>query len=150
MKNNIIIRIENTLFNTKRFESLLAKTKDKDNFFRNGLAKCKLNEQFVEVVELLNVVHAMKNVNVNVVTDFKFEYMYKLLSINKLQYANLFSAMERAIVCDNSAIVISANDDDLQCARQKGVDCIKFPIDKDAIFNAIGVRKHVKKARKAA
>ena len=54
MKNNIIIRIENTMFNTKNIENHLPKAKDKNDYVNTSLPKCKVNNNLLEINELLS------------------------------------------------------------------------------------------------
>lgn len=121
MKNNIVIRLENTLFNTNNINKHLPKAKDKANYVKTSLQKCKFNDGFGDIIVFLKHMCSIKHIKINLVTSFKREYMYKLLEINDLQYA-----------------------------MQNNVDCIKYPANTNDIFAAIGVQKATKPLEKAA
>lgn len=150
MKNNIVIRLENTLFNTNSINRHLPKAKNKSSYIKTCLQKCKFNDGFGEIIVFLKHMCSIKHIKVNLVTSFKREYVYKLLEINGLHFVDLCSTIESAIGNDKSTIVISSNDNDLQYAMQNGVDCIKYPAGTNDIFAAIGVRKATKPLDKAA
>ena len=54
MKNNIIIRLENTMFNTKNIENHLPKAKEKNDNVKTSLPKCKINHNKLEISKLLS------------------------------------------------------------------------------------------------
>lgn len=150
MKNNIVIRLENTLFNTNNINKHLPKAKDKANYVKTSLQKCKFNDGFGDIIVFLKHMCSIKHIKINLVTSFKREYVYKLLEINDLHFVDLCSTIESAIGNDKSTIVISASENDLQYAMQNNVDCIKYPANTNDIFAAIGVRKATKPLEIAA
>lgn len=142
MKQNVIIRIENAMFNFNCINKHIAITKDKTKLLNASVPKRKLNKQFVAIIDMLKQMHSMNKLNVCFVTNYKFEYVYKLLSNNNLNYVKLYSTIENAIANNNdNSIVISANDNDLQCAIQNNVDCIKFPATTRKILQSIGIKR---------
>ena len=85
MKNNIIIRLENTMFNTKNIENHLPKAKDKNDYVNTSLPKCKINHNLLEINELLSKMKSIgKNVNITIVTSFRGNCVFKLLENNKI------------------------------------------------------------------
>ena len=122
MKNNIVIRLENTLFNTNNINKHLPKAKDKANYVKTSLHKCKFNDGFGDIIVFLKHMCSIKDIKINLVTSFKREYVYKLLEINDLYFVDLCSTIESAIGNDKSTVVISASENDLQYAMQNNVD----------------------------
>ena len=147
MKNNIIIRLENTLFNTNNINNHLSKAKDKNQYIKNSLPKCKLNNDIVEVIDFINKVKSIKTVNVIVVSQFTSDVVWKLLRNNNLAWVQLKSSIENVCkgVDKSTTVLISTNDNDLQCATQYEIACTN-----EISINAIGVRKATPAHSKAA
>ena len=150
MKNNIVIRLENTLFNTNCINKHLPKAKNKSSYIKTSLQKCKFNDGFDDISVFLKHMCLIRHIKVSIVTSFKHDYVYKSLEISDLNFVGLHSTIESAIGNDKSTIVISSNDGDLQYALQNGVDCIKYPAGTNEIYAAIGVRKAPQPRNKAA
>ena len=136
MKNNIIIRLENTLFNTNNINNHLSKAKDKNQYINNNLPKCKLNNDMIEMIDFINKVKSIKTVNVIVVSQFTSDIVWKLLRNNNLAWVQLKSS---------TTVLISTNENDLQCAMQYEIACTN-----EISINAIGVRKATPAHSKAA
>lgn len=147
MKNNIIIRLENTLFNTFNFNNHLSKAKDKNQYINNNLPKCKLNNDMIEMIDFINKVKSIKTVNVIVVSQFTSEIVWKLLRNNNLAWVQLKSSIENVCksVDKSTTVLISTNENDLQCAMQYEIACTN-----EISINAIGVRKATLAHSKAA
>lgn len=147
MKNNIIIRLENTLFNTFNINNHLSKAKDKNQYINNNLPKCKLNNDMIEMIDFINKVKSIKTVNVIVVSQFTSEIVWKLLRNNNLAWAQLKSSIENVCksVDKSTTVLISTNENDLQCAMQYEIACTN-----EISINAIGVRKATLAHSKAA
>ena len=138
MKQNIIIRLENTLFNTNNINNHLPKAKDKKQYINNSLPKCKLNIDVIEIIDFINKVKSIKAINMIVVSQFERDVVWKLLRNNNLAWVQLKKSIE--IACKNvdneSSVLISTNEQDLQCAMQYEIACTN-----ELSFNAMGVRK---------
>lgn len=147
MKNNIIIRLENTLFNTNNINNHLSKAKDKNQYINNNLPKCKLNNDMIEMIDFINKVKSIKTVNVIVVSQFTSEIVWKLLRNNNLAWVQLKSSIENVCksVDKSTTVLISTNENDLQCAMQYEIACTN-----EISINAIGVRKATLAHSKAA
>ena len=147
MKNNIIIRLENTLFNTFNINNHLSKAKDKNQYINNNLPKCKLNNDMIEMIDFINKVKSIKTVNVIVVSQFTSEIVWKLLRNNNLAWVQLKSSIENVCksVDKSTTVLISTNENDLQCAMQYEIACTN-----EISINAIGVRKATPAHSKAA
>ena len=147
MKNNIIIRLENTLFNTNNINNHLSKAKDKNQYINNNLPKCKLNNDMIEMIDFINKVKTIKTVNVIVVSQFTSEIVWKLLRNNNLAWVQLKSSIENVCKCvdKSTTVLISTNENDLQCAMQYEIACTN-----EISINAIGVRKATPAHSKAA
>ena len=147
MKNNIIIRLENTLFNTFNINNHLSKAKDKNQYINNNLPKCKLNNDMIEMIDFINKVKSIKTVNVIVVSQFTSEIVWKLLRNNNLAWVQLKSSIENVCksVDKSTTVLISTNENDLQCAMQYEIACTN-----EISINAIGVRKATLAHSKAA
>ena len=147
MKNNIIIRLENTLFNTFNINNHISKAKDKNQYINNNLPKCKLNNDMIEMIDFINKVKSIKTVNVIVVSQFTSEIVWKLLRNNNLAWVQLKSSIENVCksVDKSTTVLISTNENDLQCAMQYEIACTN-----EISINAIGVRKATPAHSKAA
>jgi len=147
MKNNIIIRLENTLFNTFNINNHISKAKDKNQYINNNLPKCKLNNDMIEMIDFINKVKSIKTVNVIVVSQFTSEIVWKLLRNNNLAWVQLKSSIENVCksVDKSTTVLISTNENDLQCAMQYEIACTN-----EISINAIGVRKATLAHSKAA
>lgn len=147
MKNNIIIRLENTLFNTNNINKHLSKAKDKNQYINNNLPKCKLNNNVVEIIDFINKVKSIKKLNVIVVSQFTRDIVWKLLSNNNLTWVQLKSSIDNVCksVDKSTTVLISTNENDLQCAMQYEIACTN-----EITINAIGVRKATPVHSKAA
>ena len=147
MKNNIIIRLENTLFNTFNINNHLSKAKDKNQYINNNLPKCKLNNDMIEMIDFINKVKSIKTVNVIVVSQFTSDIVWKLLRNNNLAWVQLKSSIENVCksVDKSTTVLISTNENDLQCAMQYEIACTN-----EISINAIGVRKATLAHSKAA
>ena len=147
MKNNIIIRLENTLFNTFNINNHISKAKDKNQYINNNLPKCKLNNDMIEMIDFINKVKSIKTVNVIVVSQFTSEMVWKLLRNNNLAWVQLKSSIENVCksVDKSTTVLISTNENDLQCAMQYEIACTN-----EISINAIGVRKATPAHSKAA
>ena len=147
MKNDIIIRLENTLFNTFNINNHLSKAKDKNQYINNNLPKCKLNNDMIEMIDFINKVKSIKTVNVIVVSQFTSEIVWKLLRNNNLAWVQLKSSIENVCksVDKSTTVLISTNENDLQCAMQYEIACTN-----EISINAIGVRKATLAHSKAA
>ena len=147
MKNDIIIRLENTLFNTFNINNHLSKAKDKNQYINNNLPKCKLNNDMIEMIDFINKVKSIKTVNVIVVSHFTSEIVWKLLRNNNLAWVQLKSSIENVCksVDKSTTVLISTNENDLQCAMQYEIACTN-----EISINAIGVRKATPAHSKAA
>ena len=147
MKQNIIIRLENTLFNTNNINNHLPKAKDKKQYINNSLPKCKLNNEVIEIIDFINKVKSIKAINVIVVSQFERDVVWKLLKNNNLAWVQLKKSIE--IACKNvdneSSVLISTNEQDLQCAMQNDIAYAN-----ELSFNAIGIRKTTPTHAKAA
>lgn len=152
MKNNIIIRMENTLFNTKTIENHLPKAKDKESYINTSLPKCKANNNLLEINELLSRLKSNgKNINIKIVTCFHGNCVFKLLANNKISGVEVCSSIEQAFKdgIDSKTVVISTNDTDIQYATQNNVASISSIDDKDSILESIGIKQVKKRNRKA-
>ena len=147
MKNNIIIRLENTLFNTNNINNHLSKAKDKNQYINNNLPKCKLNNDMIEMIDFINKVKSIKTVNVIVVSQFTSDIVWKLLRNNNLAWVQLKSSIENVCksVDKSTTVLISTNENDLHCAMQYEIACTN-----EISINAIGVRKATPAHSKAA
>ena len=153
MKNNIIIRLENTMFNTKNIENHLPKAKDKNDYVNTSLPKCKVNHNLLEINELLSKMKSIgKNVNVKIVTSFRGNCVFKLLENNKIFSVEVCSSIEQAInnEINSKTLVISTNDNDIQFATQNDVAIATNIDDKNSILESIGIKQLKKRDRKAA
>ena len=153
MKNNIIIRLENTMFNTKNIENHLPKAKDKNDYVNTSLPKCKINHNLLEINELLSKMKSIgKNVNITIVTSFRGNCVFKLLENNKIFGVEVCSSIEQAInnEINSKTLVISTNDNDIQFATQNDVAIATNIDDKNSILESIGIKQVKKRDRKAA
>jgi hypothetical protein len=153
MKNNIIIRLENTMFNTKNIENHLPKAIDKQSYINTSLPKCKANNNLLEINELLLRVKAMgKNVNVKIVTGFRGNCVYRLLERNGVLGVRVQSTIEQAMGGSEkeSIVVISSSEHDKEVAMQNGVAIVSSIDNKDLILESIGLKKTKKSSQEAA
>lgn len=153
MKNNIIIRLENTMFNTKNIENHLPKAIDKESYVNTSLPKCKANNNLLEINELLSRIKAMgKNVNVKIVTGFRGNCVYRLLERNGVLGVRVQSTIEQAMGgCEKeSIVVISTSEHDKEVAMQNGVAIVSSIDNKDLILESIGLKKTKKSSQEAA
>ena len=147
MKNNVIIRLENTLFNTVNVSKHIAKAKDKSNYINTCLPKCKMNQDFVQLVDFVRKARSIgKTINVSVITNFSRDIVWKLLSVNNLTFVQLFSSIERAINENDTAntVVFTTDENDIMVATQNGVATCN-PVN-ESVFGAIGVKKAAAKS----
>ena len=147
MKHNIIIRLENTMFNTNSISSHLPKAKDKDQYVRNSLPKCKMNKDAIEIIDFISKVKTIKAVKLIVVSQFKNDIVWKLLRNNNLSWIQLKNSIESACkgVDEATSVLISSDESDLQYAMRYDI------ASTNAIsFNAIGVRKTSPASSKSA
>ena len=153
MKNNIIIRLENTMFNTKNIENHLPKAIDKESYVNTSLPKCKANNNLLEINELLSRIKAMgKNVNVKIVTGFRGNCVYRLLERNGVLGVRVQSTIEQAMGGSEkeSIVVISTSEKDKEVAMQNGVAIVSSIDNKDLILESIGLKKTKKSSQEAA
>jgi hypothetical protein len=153
MKNNIIIRLENTMFNTKNIENHLPKAIDKQSYINTSLPKCKANNNLLEINELLSKIKAMgKNVNVKIVTGFRGNCVYRLLERNGVLGVRVQSTIEQAMGGSEkeSIVVISTSEKDKEVAMQNGVAIVSSIDNKDLILESIGLKKTKKSSQEAA
>lgn len=153
MKNNIIFRLEKTMFNTKNIENHLPKAKDKESYVNTSLPKCKVNNNLLEINELLSKMRLIgKNINIKIVTSFRGNCVFKLLENNKVSSVEVCSSIEQALKneINSNTIVISTNDNDIQYATQNDVAIISNIDDKISLLESIGIKQVKKRNRKAA
>ena len=153
MKHNIIIRLENTMFNTKNIENHLPKAIDKESYVNTSLPKCKANNNLLEINELLSRIKAMgKNVNVKIVTGFRGNCVYRLLERNGVLGVRVQSTIEQAMGGSEkeSIVVISTSEKDKEVAKQNGVAIVSSIDNKDLILESIGLKKTKKSSQEAA
>lgn len=153
MKNNIIIRLENTMFNTKNIENHLSKAKDKESYVNTSLPKCKVNNNLLEINELLSKIRLIgKIINVKIVTSFRGNCVFNLLENNKISGVEVCSSIEQAFKneINSKTLVISTNDNDIQYATQNDVAIATNIDDKNSILESIGIKQLKKRDRKAA
>lgn len=153
MKNNIIIRLENTMFNTKNIDNHLPKAKDKESYINTSLPKCKANNNLLEINELLLRLKSIgKSISIKIVTSFRGNCVFRLLESNKISGVVVCSSIEQAFKneINSKTVVISTNDNDIQYATQNDVAIISNIDDKNSILESIGIKQVKKRVRKAA
>jgi len=139
MKNTIIIRLENTMFNTKHVTSHLQKAKDKNGYVNTSLPKCKMNSDMIEIIDFISKVRSMgKKIQVKIITQFKSDVVWKLLNNNNLTWCQICNSIEIASKDqDKSSMVLySTNEYDKQYAMQN-----EIAIANEISINEMGVRK---------
>lgn len=139
MKNTIIIRLENTMFNTKHITSHLQKAKDKNEYVNTSLPKCKMNSDMIEIIDFISKVRSMgKKILVRIITQFKSDVVWKLLNNNNLTWCQICNSIEIASKDqDKSSMVLySTNEYDKQYAMQN-----EIAIANEISINEMGVRK---------
>lgn len=139
MKNTIIIRLENTMFNTKHITSHLQKAKDKNEYVNTSLPKCKMNSDMIEIIDFISKVRSMgKKIQVRIITQFKSDVVWKLLNNNNLTWCQICNSIEIASKDqDKSSMVLySINEYDKQYAMQN-----EIAIANEISINEMGVRK---------
>ena len=143
MRNSIIIRLENTLFNTSNISSHLPAAKDRERYLAAALPKCRINPAFVEPLALLGPLWSIgKPVSVSIVTGFLGEVLWKLLSANGLAGARIFQSAERAIgEAGGNSVLISTDPGNLKAAEMAGVPASVDISSQEAVLGALGVRK---------
>lgn len=153
MKNNIIIRLENTMFNTKNIDNHLPKAKDKESYINTSLPKCKANNNLLEINELLLRLKSIgKSISIKIVTSFRGNCVFRLLENNKIFGVEVCSSIEQALKneINSKTVVISTNDNDIQYATQKDVAIISNIDDKISLLESIGIKQVKKRDRKVA
>ena len=139
MKNTIIIRLENTMFNTKHITSHLQKAKNKNEYVNTSLPKCKMNSDMIEIIDFISKVRSMgKKIQVRIITQFKSDVVWKLLNNNNLTWCQICNSIEIASKDqDKSSMVLySTNEYDKQYAMQN-----EIAIANEISINEMGVRK---------
>ena len=139
MKNTIIIRLENTMFNTKHVTNHLQKAKDKNEYVNTSLPKCKMNSDMIEIIDFISKVRSMgKKIQVRIITQFKSDVVCKLLKNNNLTWCQICNSIEIASKDqDKSSMVLySTNEYDKQYAMQN-----EIAIANEISINEMGVRK---------
>ena len=139
MKNTIIIRLENTMFNTKHITNHLQKAKDKNEYVNTSLPKCKMNSDMIEIIDFISKVRSMgKKIQVRIITQFKSDVVWKLLNNNNLTWCQICNSIEIASKDqDKSSMVLySTNEYDKQYAMQN-----EIAIANEISINEMGVRK---------
>jgi len=139
MKNTIIIRLENTMFNTKHITSHLQKAKDKNEYVNTSLPKCKMNSDMIEIIDFISKVKSMgKKIQVKIITQFKSDVVWKLLRNNNLTWIQICNSIESACKGEDKStmIVYSINEYDKQYAMQN-----EIAIANEISINEMGVRK---------
>ena len=139
MKNTIIIRLENTMFNTKHVTNHLQKAKDKNEYVITSLPKCKMNSDMIEIIDFISKVKSMdKKIQVKIITQFKSDVVWKLLNNNNLIWCQICNSIEIASKDqDKSSMVLySSNEYDKQYAMQN-----EIAIANEISINEMGVRK---------
>ena len=139
MKNTIIIRLENTMFNTKHITSHLQKAKNKNEYVNTSLPKCKMNSDMIEIIDFISKVRSMgKKIQVKIITQFKSDVVWKLLNNNNLTWCQICNSIEIASKDqDKSSMVLySTNEYDKQYAMQN-----EIAIANEISINEMGVRK---------
>ena len=139
MKNTIIIRLENTMFNTKHVTNHLQKAKDKNEYVNTSLPKCKMNSDMIEIIDFISKVRSMgKKIQVRIITQFKSDVVWKLLNNNNLTWCQICNSIEIASKDqDKSSMVLySTNEYDKQYAMQN-----EIAIANEISINEMGVRK---------
>ena len=139
MKNTIIIRLENTMFNTKHITSHLQKAKDKNEYVNTSLPKCKMNSDMIEIIDFISKVKSMgKKIQVKIITQFKSDVVWKLLKNNNLTWCLICNSIENASKDQEKStmIVYSINEYDKQYAMQN-----EIAIANEISINEMGVRK---------
>ena len=139
MKNTIIIRLENTMFNTKHITSHLQKAKDKNEYVNTSLPKCKMNSDMIDIIDFISKVKSMgKKIQVKIITQFKSDVVWKLLRNNNLTWCQICNSIENASKDQEKStmIVYSTNEYDKQYAIQN-----EIAIANEISINEMGVRK---------
>ena len=139
MKNTIIIRLENTMFNTKPITNHLQKAKDKNEYVNSSLPKCKMNSDMIEIIDFISKVRSMgKKIQVRIITQFKSDVVWKLLNNNNLTWCQICNSIEIASKDQDKStmIVYSTNEYDKQYAMQN-----EIAIANEISINEMGVRK---------
>lgn len=139
MKNTIIIRLENTMFNTKHITNHLQKAKDKNEYVNSSLPKCKMNSDMIEIIDFISKVRSMgKKIQVRIITQFKSDVVWKLLNNNNLTWCQICNSIEIASKDQDKStmIVYSTNEYDKQYAMQN-----EIAIANEISINEMGVRK---------
>ena len=139
MKNTIIIRLENTMFNTKHITNHLQKAKDKNEYVNSSLPKCKMNSDMIEIIDFISKVRSMgKKIQVRIITQFKSDVVWKLLNNNNFTWCQICNSIEIASKDQDKStmIVYSTNEYDKQYAMQN-----EIAIANEISINEMGVRK---------
>ena len=142
MKNTIIIRLENTMFNTNHVTNHLQKAKNKSEYVNTSLPKCKMKSDMIEIIDFISKVKAMgKNVQVKIISHFKSDIVWKLLKNNNLTWCQICSSIENASNGQDksSMLLYSTNDNDKQYAMQN-----EIAVANEISVHAMGVRKATK------
>lgn len=144
MKNNIIIRLENNLFATSHISRHLPVAKDKERYLSSALPKCKLKTAFKELPAFLASLKKMgRPTSVGIITAFRGEPLWKLLSANGFAGARVFQSAEKALSeSGSSTVLFSSNPQDLLAADMAGVPSTGDLTTSESVLSALGVRKH--------
>ena len=142
MKNNVIIRLENTLFDTVNVSKHIAKAKDRSLYLNTSLPKCKMNQEFVKLMDFVRKARSIgKTLNVSIITDFPRDVVWKLLNVNNMSFVQLFSSIERAINENDKTrtVVFTTDEKDKTVATINGDETCDP--ENESVFGAIGVKK---------
>lgn len=141
MKNNVIIRLENTLFTTKHISRHLPLAKDRSAYLESALPKCRLNPGFGEFLRFLKA--CGKSPRVSVITEFRGDPVHKLLAANGMHGVNVVSTSDKAFAnaVPKDTVVFSSCPADIMAATERGIPATTDFSDSESIFKAFGVRK---------
>ena len=145
MKNNIIIRLEDNLFATSHISRHLSAAKDKERYLSSALPKCKLKTAFKELPAFLASLKIMgRHTSVSIITAFRGEPLWKLLSANGFTGARVFQSAEKALSeSGSSTVLFSSNPQDITAADMAGVHSTGDLTTPESVLCTLGFRKHV-------
>ena len=141
---NIIIRVENTLFDTARISRHLPVAKHRDEYLHSSLPKCSVNGGFTALLGLVAALRAKgRPVSLTLVTGFRGEALWRLLSANGLAWVRIAPSVARAADGGDPArtVLLSASPEDAAEAESLGIQAVTDTRDADAVLAAAGVRR---------
>ncbi|MBP5301676.1 MAG: hypothetical protein J6Y88_00325 [Bacteroidales bacterium] len=139
MKNIIIIRLENTMFNTSHISRHLQKAKDRNGYLNTSFPKCKMNGDMVEVIDFISMARALgKDIQVRIVTRFRREVVWRLLRNNSLTWCQVCDSIETAAKGEDKSgmVLFSTDESDRLYAMQN-----EIALAEETSVRAMGVRK---------